>query len=912
MSAILTGGRYPAYGEVGAHYCREGFLAFLLQTTHARKVVLVIPTTQHWEPRWDDDRVQGSTIDEVRRWILGRLDQAFPGAPLGERLPFYPSFHQSLERWADAHQEGSPVAVDSVLESDWPTWRESFHDVLTLVDALEREGVPYRMKFSGHRSLHVCVPGAGGALRATPFGESRAHGTKLVRMPFSLNEDTGLVSLPLCRAGLPAFRPWQAALPLAGQCRSPQWLGAPDEEERRRVRVFVAGLKKRPPVERRPYFAAAEVVSCSRTRLDALAAGAQEAATDGTARQRAWTLLRRPQPPAPDQVQACLADADGDAAWLATEALLLRARALPVEHLAPLLGCRDSYVRAAVVDLLECFLDESCAHFAAELRRPDLGAPARWLHLLARSAVLRERLVSDLAGAPEGLGLRVACVTGVHLGRWAEAHEMAAREGAPVGPADPLARRIAALRLMEAMVTAPSWGAMAVHARELAALGPDVVDLVLLAQAAPNERTARAFLLVLAEMGDLGGLEALTRGLGAPNCGSIAIRGLMRIGAPAVPALLEAAGSDDVRTRRYALRCLAFLRDPRAWPTQVAALQDAEGAVRRETARGLHHPAPAVEALVEAARLGTGRPDATGIGAVTGMCSAAYAAVEALASHGGTGAEAIRQLAHDEGNVCAAAWLTGQGDSRARAVLVDALRPASAGSPLSERQLGAALLWAELGADAEVVRALVPCLPGLRSWEQWPILRALAASDLPEALEVILGVGRSSNHHERRCAVRALGECRHPGAPAALVAMATDPDARLREAVVEAALARASAVAPAVAATLARADRAFAGRRTLERLHLCLTVKEQLDRREPLTLELVTAVARGPKPLWDAARRRVADDQTGEAAVQLRALLGLASGTLVRFCVEQLLAAAGEEAAGEDTEDVARHVAPEP
>lgn len=879
MAAVLTGGRYPAYGQVREHYAREDFLELLLQTTRARKVVLVIPETKYWEPRWDVDRVQGRTVDEVGRWVLERLDRAFAGAPPDERLPFYPSFHQSLERWGGASLDGSPVEVDGVLESDQPTWRESFHDVLTLAEVLEAERVPYRLKFSGHRSLHLVVPGAQARLQPGVFGQSNAHGARLLRMPFSLNEDTGLVSLPLRRVDLPAFRPWQAALPLADECRAPEWLDAPDEEARARLGQFLASLKQHRPVDRCPYFAAADIVAGSRQRLAALAARTPAVAAPGTARQRAWGLLLRERALAPDEVEPCLTDSEPDARWLAAEALLLRGREFPARQLPSLLDSDDSYVRSALIDLVEHFVDESCALFAAELRRPELVVPARWLHLLAQSPGLRDRVVRELAGAPGGVGLRVACVTGVHLGRWPDAWEIAAREGAPACAADPLARRLDALRLMEAMERAHNWGVRAARARELAALGSDVIDLVLLAQASPHRRTARAFLIVLAEMGDPRGLDALVRGLGTSNCGAIAVRGLKRIGTLAVPALLEAANSDDVRTRRHALRCLAYLRDPRAWPTLVAGLQDADDRARREAVRGLHHPAPAMGALVEAARIGSER----------GMQSAAYAAVEALASGGKTGEAAIHQLAFAERNLFAAAWLAAQGDLQARAILVDALGEAP------PRRREAALLWAELGPDTEVLGAVVSCLAGLVPWQQWPILRGLAVSGLPEAAEAIIARARNGGSVERRTGVWALGLCRDPRVPAAIVEMAIGPDAKVRQAAMDAAMAQARAVAPVVAAMLASAERAFPGRRSLEGLRRCLAVKERLECGEAFTLDLVRAIAHSPKPLWDAARKRVAEDTSGQTVEQLHALAGQANTPVVRFCVSELLAAASEE-----------------
>jgi len=97
MDHVLTGGRYPSYGLVREYYARSDFLGFLRRVAARRQVVLVIPRERHWQPGWQEDRVQADTEEQARVWLLGRLDEAFPDADPEARLPFYPSLHQSLE-----------------------------------------------------------------------------------------------------------------------------------------------------------------------------------------------------------------------------------------------------------------------------------------------------------------------------------------------------------------------------------------------------------------------------------------------------------------------------------------------------------------------------------------------------------------------------------------------------------------------------------------------------------------------------------------------------------------------------------------------------------------------------------------------------------------------------------------------
>jgi len=249
MSGLKTLGRYPSLGEVRDYYSRDDFLDFLRRTCEVRRVLFVMPQRKHWEPDPDRDPIHGTTCDELRDEVRERINSCYGGVGNEERLPFYPSFHQSVERWPPGQVgTGKAEARDGVAEADLPSWRDSFSDVLTLLDVLRREGVPHHYKFSGHRSLHLMVPGSGARLEARLFGDSQAHNVQILRMPYSLNEDTGLVSLPLAWDELRAFRPWQACLHVV-EVRD-DWLTPPTPEEQERLDTFLSGLKGRDAVPR--------------------------------------------------------------------------------------------------------------------------------------------------------------------------------------------------------------------------------------------------------------------------------------------------------------------------------------------------------------------------------------------------------------------------------------------------------------------------------------------------------------------------------------------------------------------------------------------------------------------------------------------------------------------------------------
>jgi hypothetical protein len=220
----VTVGRNPTLGEVIGYYTRDDFSRYLLDTLPVRPVVLVLPAKLHWEPNWPRDEIQAENAEELRAFVQAQIAEHLPGVALDERPPFYPSFHQAV--WTRS-LDGDTSEPDCFFEADLPTWRDAFGDVRPLLELMEDHGVYYQHKFSGHRSLHVAIPS--GALprgyrgknlvklirRLFTWSRSQAHRLpRITRMPYSLNEDTGLVCLPIERGDLGAFRPWQANLHL--------------------------------------------------------------------------------------------------------------------------------------------------------------------------------------------------------------------------------------------------------------------------------------------------------------------------------------------------------------------------------------------------------------------------------------------------------------------------------------------------------------------------------------------------------------------------------------------------------------------------------------------------------------------------------------------------------------------------
>jgi HEAT repeat protein len=131
------------------------------------------------------------------------------------------------------------------------------------------------------------------------------------------------------------------------------------------------------------------------------------------------------------------------------------------------------------------------------------------------------------------------------------------------------------------------WAALALgdSGDEAAALGPLVAAL--------GYTGARylpfAAAVALGRLGTVGAAEALTEALADTSgvFGTAHVNALRRIGAPAVPALLQALAAGSATQRRWAVYVVGWARDPQAFAPLLAALSDPEAAVRNEAAGAL-------------------------------------------------------------------------------------------------------------------------------------------------------------------------------------------------------------------------------------------------------------------------------------------------------------------------------------
>ncbi|MBN1248532.1 MAG: HEAT repeat domain-containing protein [Anaerolineae bacterium] len=782
----VTLGRRPTFGEVVDYYTQEQFLRYLLDTIRTRRVVLVIAGRKHWEPNWETDEVRGEDTGDLRRWIQGKVQRHLAQVSAEDRPEYYPAFHQSVWRGRADQQ-----VMDCIFEADLPLWRDAFQDVGTIVALLEQYGVPYQHKFSGHRSLHIAIPGEAmppgyrgtGARKLArqllQWSHSQAHTLpRITRMPYSLNEDTGLVCLPIEPGGLSAFRPWQANLHLVDiseQPRSPEV----DESHQDRLAHLLGDLgdeardtARRGSVTGRSTFVIADparVLARYRDRLRRLH-------SDGVV-GCAWARLAGDLPVTTSELMDGLSQDDPDAVWLWAEAYVFHGTDITPQVFEALLSQEEEYAQASATDILlksETVIVPLVMEAIRELT-VYTAVGARAAYLLTQSPWLRQAVFDAIAASADNARdarITVACMTGAVTSDWDSA--LALLEPIRKTPELPprerarLRRKIRALEMMAML-----GGLDKVHddekVRRLAALGPEVTELLLMAANSPEPHFRRGIVGALASRADPRATEVLIRALNDDytKVRQRAIVGLLRIGSAAVADLITAADSDQTRIRRYAMLCLGRIAVadaeilPRAKGVIVGALNDGEEVVRRTAIRALASLATPDDLGVLSALLRETMPE-DGI-EVTRI----------LGTLGIEVTEALRAMALDEHIPAAAYFIARQGDPQGSEILAGQLEDPST------QQIAVEYLR-EL-RDPRCVPYLVQQVRESTDWRGIWLARELGTIGGELAVRALIETLSRDVHLMRRGAVRGLDTARDPAAIPALVEALDDADGKVRK-----------------------------------------------------------------------------------------------------------------------------------
>ena len=218
----------PALDEIRAYYSREDILDEILGAM--RRWHVRLEPGKGLKHLWFNVSNHNELREKLMR-LLDRMDR-------NRELVKYPYFRIDGRRYepVTSWEPDDLWGLDVMMERDGQTWRECWDPVTPMIEILEHFGVHYCLKYTGHHSLHVMIPAEsfparmGGLSQVEyipsfykrlvaffarlcfqPMDESGFHGgTRGTNMPYSLNEDTGLLNYPILKEEIQGFEPVKA------------------------------------------------------------------------------------------------------------------------------------------------------------------------------------------------------------------------------------------------------------------------------------------------------------------------------------------------------------------------------------------------------------------------------------------------------------------------------------------------------------------------------------------------------------------------------------------------------------------------------------------------------------------------------------------------------------------------------
>jgi len=380
MAAIRTFGRMPTLGEMKEYYARDDVLSFLYDECQMRNITVAF-RKKRWRINPTSKTHLGNIIEEM---IESKIEHAYADSadPIDSvRLEKfdYLSFHFSTSINSGKKSAG----FDTIFEADTQGWRRCFEDLCGVIKVLDDFGVCYRMKYSGVRSLHFMIPFE--ALPKQFNGESvpsqqaeiqskitdyfrlhcgmkGAHGGKVLRLAYSLNEDNGLVSLPISSEELSSFRPWKANI--YSVAIDKPWHGDISASASRKMLEFlqeIYGADAKVKEEKsREFSFGLEILprdrSCyaAKSGESSMKEWAVQLTSDEEAHrvEAAWNIMMIPEVVPISVLQKGLADENPDVRWYLTEALQKHLDTEAIELAWKMLWDDDQFVRISAIDAL--------------------------------------------------------------------------------------------------------------------------------------------------------------------------------------------------------------------------------------------------------------------------------------------------------------------------------------------------------------------------------------------------------------------------------------------------------------------------------------------------------------------------------------------------------------------------------
>ena len=378
MKTTRTFGRKPALGEMKEYYARDDVLSFLYDECQMRSIEIAFR-----QKRWPINPTSKAHLREIiEETIEDKIHSAYRNSdgPIDNvhLAKFdYLSFH-SLTSITSGEEE---IGFDTIFEADMQGWRRSFEDLVGVVKLLDNFGVCYRIKYSGVRSLHFMIPFESfpKEFNGEPVldqrkeiqrrmrnyfqrhcGMQKAHRGKVLRLAYSLNEDNGLVSLPILSEELSSFRPWETNIynvtvnkpwhgdiPPGASENMLEFLREiynDDAETSRKTSIWISYGLEIAPRDRSSYAEKSDESSVERW-------SAQLESRDQAERvEAAWNLMTMPEPVLASDLEKGLADGNPDVRWYMTEALQKRLDDHAVSLAGKMLLDNDSFVRISAID----------------------------------------------------------------------------------------------------------------------------------------------------------------------------------------------------------------------------------------------------------------------------------------------------------------------------------------------------------------------------------------------------------------------------------------------------------------------------------------------------------------------------------------------------------------------------------
>jgi len=246
-----TLGSHPMITEVINYYLRSDILSEIFYVTQIRDVTFIYRKSGDRDAHIPLQPKDIAELENFLRQFFTQHEGLHSSEAKGQLEP-YPWFTMLQRRTAYENKpqtgERRIIGWDSVIELDYG-WRRSFGELKNGMQVLDDFGIHYRMKFSGHHSLHFILPaeampesfrerpeqdkwydamnkvGEFLAARSNYLQDWQTMFGKVCSAPYTVHRSVGLVSIPLRFEDLKKFRPWMATVHLAAPVQN--WWAVP-------------------------------------------------------------------------------------------------------------------------------------------------------------------------------------------------------------------------------------------------------------------------------------------------------------------------------------------------------------------------------------------------------------------------------------------------------------------------------------------------------------------------------------------------------------------------------------------------------------------------------------------------------------------------------------------------------------